>query len=98
MTAPFASITVAVSCDVCPVVIGTEAGATVMLAGTAATTAMRAEPVCPSHVALIVVGPTDTPVTSPVLSTVATLAFADDHVIVRPVSVCPVASSGSATK
>jgi len=96
ITAPFASFTVAVSCDVCPVLMGTDVGATVMLAATAAETAIPDVPVFPSLVAVIVVAPMATPVTSPVASTVATASFADDHVTVRPTSGFPAASSGCA--
>ena len=98
MTAPFASFTVAVSCDVWPVVMVTLVGATAMLAATAAATAIPDVPIFPSLVAEMVVAPVDTPVTSPVLSTVAILSFDDDHVTVRPVSLFPTASSGSAIR
>ena len=69
-----------------------------MLAATCAATAIPDVPVFPSHVAVIVVAPAATPVTSPVLSTVAMPLSADDQVIVRPVSTLPPASSGSACR
>src|SRR5512140_271728 len=98
MTLPLASFTVAVSCEVCPVVTVTLVGATTMLAPTAEATAIPAVPVLPSLVAVMFAVPLVTPLTRPVLSTVATDSSSEDHVIVRPESTLPLASSGSATR
>ncbi len=96
MVAPEASLTVAESCEVCPTVMLTLGGATVMLAGVWAPTETAALPDLPSLVAVIVAGPTATPVTRPVLSTDATVASDVDHVTTRPESGLPSASTGCA--
>src|SRR3989454_12068956 len=54
-------------------------------------------PVLPSAVALIVIAPSATPVTRPLVDTVARLGSLVDQVIVRPVSVLPAASFATAT-
>src|SRR6185437_4359722 len=96
ITAPDASFTVAVSCDVCPTVMPTLVGAMVTVAGVCAPTDSAAVPGMPSLVAVIVVGPTLTPVTRPVLLTVAMVGSALDQVMMRPASGLPSASTGCA--
>src|SRR5438034_4524362 len=54
-------------------------------------------PAFPSAVALIVIAPSATPVTRPLVDTVARLGSLVDQVIVRPVSVLPAASFATAT-
>jgi hypothetical protein len=49
-------------------------------------------PLCPSLVAVIVAAPTTTPVTSPLLLTVATVGAPLAHDTVRPVRTLPLAS------
>jgi hypothetical protein len=78
--------------------------ATVLIPGVTATAATDARVIvicavalCPSTVAVIVTGPpTETPVTKPDADTAATVALADAHCIVRPVSAVPAASFGVA--
>jgi hypothetical protein len=60
--------------------------------GSGAVTVIVACPETPSLVAVTTSCPTATPVTSPVLETVATCAFALVHVTTRPVSALPAAS------
>jgi hypothetical protein len=68
-------------------------GETDTVVGTGAITVTDAEPFCPSLVAVIVTGPpTETPVTTPELDTVATFVFDDDQVIKGSVNVAPDAS------
>src|SRR5207244_4686218 len=55
-----------------------------------------AVPLCPSLVAVIVADPAATPVTSPLLLTVATLVALLAHVTTRPVNAAPPASFGVA--
>jgi len=96
ITFPLASLSTAVSCEVCPVMSETNAGLTT---GTEApTTGMltAAEPCMPSTVAITLVEPNATPFTSPVEDTVATALFALLHVTVRPLSGLPDESSGVA--
>src|SRR5437879_1341793 len=55
-------------------------------------------PALPSDVALIVAEPWATPVTRPLVDTVARLGSLVDHVIVRPVRMLPAASLATATR
>src|SRR2546430_15042605 len=57
---------------------------------------MSAVPPGPSLMPVIVAEPATTPLTSPLELTVATAVLLLDHVIVRPVSALPLASSGVA--
>src|SRR5882762_1414390 len=57
---------------------------------------MLAVPLWPSLVAVMVTDPATTPVTSPLLVTVATLLLLDDQLIARPVNGLPLASLGVA--
>jgi len=59
-------------------------------------TVTAAVPLCPSEVAVIVVEPATTPVTSPLALTVPTEVLLLDHVTVRPDSALPFASFGVA--
>src|SRR5207249_922423 len=59
---------------------------------TTAFTVMAADPVLPSLVAVTVAGPALTPVTRPVVDTVATVGVPEVHVTTRPVSTFPAAS------
>lgn len=88
MTLPFWSRATAVSCCVDP--SRTENGAgvtvTVVMTGVCATVIVAAEvPETPSDVAVIVADPAATPVTSPLLETVATLGALLCQVTTRPV-------------
>src|SRR5213592_3759799 len=88
---PLASFGVAASCTVPPTVKLADAGVTVTDA-TTAFTVMAADPVLPSLVAVTVAGPALTPVTRPVVDTVATVGVPEVHVTTRPVSTFPAAS------
>src|SRR5207249_4776556 len=88
---PLASFGVAASCTVPPTVKLADAGVTVTDA-TTAFTVMAADPVLPSLVAVTVAGPALTPVTRPVVDSVATVGVPEVHVTTRPVSTFPAAS------
>src|SRR5258708_18985381 len=91
---PLASLGVAVSCTVWPTPTLAVAGDTATEAtgaGTAATDTSAA-PLWPSLVALIMAPPTATPVTTPLLSTVATAGALLAHVTTRPLRALPLAS------
>jgi hypothetical protein len=87
-------VTVEVSVRVCPAVTVADVGDTlsVVMPGGGVCTVIVAEPTMPSTVALIVTVPADTPVTTPVEFTVATLALSVAQLTVRPVSACPAES------
>ena len=90
---PFASFGVAVSWTVPPAGTLAVAGVTVTDATGTGVTVMDDVPLWPSLVAVIVAGPpAATPITSPVLLTVATDVLFEDHVTVRPVRMLPFAS------
>src|SRR6266699_256579 len=89
---PFASLGVAVSCTVLPVVTVADAGVTVTEATGRCTTVMAEVPLCPSLVAVIVADPATTPVTNPLALTVAAELLLLDQVIDRPVRMLPFAS------
>src|SRR5207249_4018060 len=91
---PPASFGVAVSCVVWPTCRVAVAGLTVTDATgtTTAVTVIAAVPLCPSLAAVIVAAPTVTPVTTPLVLTVATDGLELVHVTVRPVSGLPFTS------
>src|SRR5437773_1992068 len=89
---PFASLGVAVSCNVLPTATLPDAGVTVTEATGTGVTVMDAVPLWPSLVAVIVAEPATFAVTSPVPFTVATGVLLLDHVTVRPVNRLPFAS------
>src|SRR5437763_11274709 len=89
---PFASLSVAVSCTVCPGWIDAVGGLTETVATGARTTVTDAVPLFSSLVAVIVAEPGVTPETSPELVTVATDVLLLDQVTARPDSVMPFAS------
>src|SRR5207244_4109085 len=93
---PFASFVVAVSWTVCPT--GTEAGEGLTVTDATGTTVTVTVdvPLCPSDVAVMVVEPAATPVTSPLAFTVPTDGLLLAHVTVRPLSALPFASFGVA--
>src|SRR5689334_9130734 len=93
---PLASLSVAVSCTVWPACTLAEAGVTVTVATGAPATVMLAVPLFPSLVAVMVTVPAATPVTSPLLLTVAIVLSLDDQLIARPVNGLPLASLGVA--
>ncbi len=93
---PLASCGVAVSCTVCPAVTLTDAGLTLTDATGTGVTVTVAVPVLVSLVAVIVVEPAATPVTSPLPFTVATVALLLPHVTTRPASAVPFVSRGVA--
>src|SRR5207245_1095551 len=95
-TAPPASFGVAESCTACPTCTLGAAGLTVTDATGALTVVIAVVPLMPSLVAVIVVGPAATPVTSPLPSTAATPALLLTHVTTRPVKGAPVESCGVA--
>jgi len=95
-TFPFASLSVAVSCCVCPACTLAAAGLTVTEATGTPVTVMLAVPLLPSLVAVIVAEPTAPAVTSPPPSTVATDVLLLDQVTTRPDSGLPLASFGVA--
>jgi hypothetical protein len=90
---PEASFNVAESVFVSPTRRLAELGETATLATAGSETTIAAESRCPSLVAKIHALPAATPVTAPDDETVATLLFPLDHVMERPVSVFPFASS-----
>ena len=82
---PTESRVIAVNCCACPTISVSAPGATVTDAtGAAAVTVTAALSLCPSEVAVIVVEPTPTAVTSPAAETVAIVDSAVSHVIDRP--------------
>ena len=89
---PFTSVTMAVNAAVPGTAMVTVAGLTVTVATGAAVTVTADVPLFPSLVAVIVVEPTATPVTTPVADTDATAAVLEVHVTTRPVRMVPVAS------
>jgi hypothetical protein len=90
---PLASLVVAVNCCVPPTIMGVTGAETVTAATGAGVTVIVAFPLFPSLVALILAVPSATAVTTPWASTVATAVLFEAQVIVRPVSVLPLASS-----
>src|SRR5215207_7210075 len=92
MTLLLPSRTTAVICVVSPSRRVLDAALTVTNATGAATMVTPREPVLPSIVAVIVAGPAATPLTRPLLLTVAVAALDVVHVTVFPVSVLPFAS------
>src|SRR5207244_13319691 len=93
-TLPMASLVVALSCTVWPVVRPADGGATVTVATGTVETVIVALPLLPSLVAVIVAVPTAAPVTTPLPLTVATAPLLLDQVRVRPVNVLPAEPSG----
>jgi hypothetical protein len=93
---PTASLRVAVSVWVAPTPTLAADGATVTLATGTIVTVIVALPDLPSLVAVAVAVPAAIPVTTPTLDTLATLAFDEVHVTVRPISAFPPASLGVA--
>jgi hypothetical protein len=92
-TLPFASLTVGTSVTVCPTVMVGAEGTTLIVATGAGVTVTVLEPDCPSLVAVIVTpAVVATPVTTPVLDTVASVTLLELQAIVRPVSTLPPAS------
>src|SRR5690242_4450053 len=86
---PFASFVVAVSCAVWPLWRATVAGATVTDATGTLETAMLADALWPSLVAVMLAEPVPAAVTRPVPLTPATDPLSDDQVMVRPVRTLP---------
>src|SRR6266513_2149363 len=93
---PLASLGVALSCTICPVATLAVAGATVTVATGTGVTVIRAVPLFPSLVAMIVAEPAVFAVTSPLPFTLATVVSLDAQVMTRPVSGLPFASVGVA--
>jgi len=93
---PLASRRVALSCTVWPTGTLADAGLTVTDATGTPLTVMLAVPLWPSLVAVMVTAPATTPVTSPLLFTVAIVLSLDDQLIARPVKGLPLASRGVA--
>jgi len=91
-TLPFAAKVVAVACAVSTAVMVLGVRATVTDATEAGFTVTVALPLFPSLVAVITAVPGATPVTTPLVRTVATEEFPDDHVIARPARTLPFAS------
>src|SRR3989441_59933 len=94
--APLASFGVAVSCSVCPTCRLAAAGLTSTDPTDALLTVTLDVPLWPSLVAVMVVEPIATPVTSPLALTVATALFELVHATARPFSGLPFASFGVA--
>src|SRR5439155_17375716 len=93
---PAESLGVAVSCTVCPTRMLAVAGVTCTDATGTLVTVSVAVALLPSLVAVIVAVPGTTPVTSPLLVTVAMLELLLAHVTVRPVRARPAESCGVA--
>ena len=96
-TLPFASLRVATSCLVPSVIIVADWGLTLTDATATLATVIRAVPVFPLDVAVIVADPGANPVTNPVAETVAIDGLELDQAAVRPVSTVPLASLMVAT-
>jgi hypothetical protein len=92
ITAPLASLVVAVACVDLPTPIVEDASDTVTDATAVATTVTCANPLRPSLVAVMLAVPAPTAVTTPVLFTVATAALSDPQDTSRPVTITPFAS------
>jgi len=95
-TLPLASRRVTASCTVPPTATLVDAGDTLTVATGATVTVMADVPLFPSLVAVIVAEPAATPVTRPVVFTVATAVLLLLHVTTRPVKALPAASRGVA--
>src|SRR5207245_7731970 len=93
---PRESFGVAVSCNLAPTKMLATAGVTVTVATGAFVTLMTDVPFFPSLVAVIVAEPAATPVTNPLVLTVATAVLLLTHVTVRPVRGVPFESFGVA--
>src|SRR5438876_3293474 len=93
---PLASFGVAVSCSACPAVTIAAAGLTATDATGTTVTVIAAVPLCPSQAAVTVAAPAATPVTTPLLFTVATPGLVDAHVTTRPANGLPPTSCGVA--
>src|SRR6184192_2451764 len=94
---PLASRRVALSCTVWPAGTLADAGLTVTDATGTPLTVMLAVPLCPSLVAVIVIGPpAATPLTSPLPFTLPIALLLDCQVMTRPVNGLPFASLGVA--
>jgi len=91
-TLPFASLMVATNCRDCPIATVADWGLTVTDVTVASVTVMRAVPVLPSAVAVMVAYPAAMPVTSPAANTVADDGLELDQVTVSPGSTLPLAS------
>jgi len=96
-TVPLASAVVAVSVPVCPTMIELVGGATLTVATGAGVTVTLDVPDFVSLVAVIVVVPGATPVTTPVADTVAAAVLLDVHVTTRSVTTVPLTSFTVAT-
>ena len=98
-TTPFASLVVAVKATVWPAVTLAADGATVTEATGGSVTVIAAVPDWPSLVAVMVTGPpAATPVTIPVVLTVASAASLVDQTTARSVRPSPLASLGVAVR
>src|SRR5438876_2946076 len=93
---PRESFGVAVSGTVAPTKMPATAGVTVTVATGTVVTVMADVPFFPSLVAVIVAEPAATPVTNPLVLTVATAVLLLTHVTVRPVRGVPFESFGVA--
>src|SRR5207302_1397115 len=89
---PVASLSVAVNCTVWPTCTAADDGVTVTEATGAVVTVTAAVALFPSLVAVIVADPAVTPLTRPVLLTVAALELLLDQLTVLPVSTLPAES------
>jgi hypothetical protein len=87
---PLRSLTTTVSGVIPPATRGAAGGEITTAKTGVCATVMAADPVFPSTVAVIVVEPVPSPVTTPALDTLATAVFADDQASVFPVIVAPV--------
>src|SRR5207302_15543 len=90
---PLASLSVAVNCTVWPTDPVADTGVTMTEATGAFVTATTAVPLWPSLSAVIVADPAATPLTRPVLLTVAAAVLLLDQVTVLPVSTFPAESN-----
>src|SRR5437588_622316 len=95
-TLPAASLVVAASCTRVPTSTVAVTGVIATAATGTGATVTAAVPLWPSLVAVIVAAPTATPVTRPLVETVATALLLVVQVTVRPVSGVPLASLGVA--
>src|SRR5437773_20373 len=93
---PFASLSVAVNCTVCPTCTPADAGVTATEATETGVTLTDDVPLCPSLVAVMVADPVATAVTTPLPLTRAIVVSLLDQVRARPDNGVPVASLGVA--
>src|SRR5437764_9359488 len=90
---PLASLGVALSCTICPVATLAVAGATVTVATGTGATVIRAVPLFPSLVAMIVAEPAASALTTPLPSPAPAVVLFEDHDTAGPPASVPLGAS-----